>query len=170
MRKRTIARIMILNALFQVEVGGVNYNDALENALYSIDDEVIEGIFGKKQKSFLLKEKVKIQQYIEDPDFRDFVNEVFSGVLRHSKEFDRKIEEKLLHWKFDRVGKVEKNIIKIALYEMLYKDDIPPSVSIDEAVQIAKIFCEPDTGRFVNGILGAIYEGALNSDELKEKA
>ncbi len=171
MKRRTIARVIVLNALFQMELTGINAIDAEENALYSIDDEVLEALFPefKKKKKRILEEKIKIQEYLSEPEFRAFITMVISGVIRQSKEFDKKIESKLINWDYNRVGKVEKNILKIALFEMFYVDDIPYSVSIDQAVTLAGIFSAGDAGKFVNGILGAIYEEEIaDGGEQKE--
>ncbi|MDQ7824458.1 MAG: transcription antitermination factor NusB [Candidatus Eremiobacteraeota bacterium] len=166
MRKRTIARILALSALFQVDVGGIHPAKAMENVFFSIDDEVL-GIFldEGKEKGILRKisSREKLRGYLDDEKFRSFADELFSGVLQHIQELDASIEEKLKNWKYERVAKVEKNILRLALFEMLYRDDIPVEVSIDEAVELAKIFGDRDSGRFVNGILGAI-----KGDEVKE--
>ncbi len=165
MKRRTIARVIILNALFQIELGGVGSVEAEENALYSIDDEVLASLYPelKDKRDKLLEEKLKIQGYLEEEGFRDFIKESISGVLKHGLDFDKKVEARLKNWDYSRIGKVEKNILKTALYEMFYRDDIPASVSIDQAVVLAGIFSTPDAGKFVNGILGTIYEEEIKN-------
>lgn len=165
MKKRTIARVIVLNALFQIELGGVDAINAEENALYSIDDEVLESLYPefKNKRPKFLEEKIKIQDYLSEPEFRDFVKMLINGVLRNSADFDKKIESRLKNWDFNRVGKVEKNILKIALFEMFHMEEIPHSVSIDQAVVLAGIFSTPDAGKFVNGILGAIYKEEIDN-------
>lgn len=160
MRRRTIARVMILNALFQIELGGIDSLNAEENALYSIDDEVLESLYPElvNKRDKMLTEKIKVQGYIEEPAFRDFVSSSISGVIKYSDILDSLIEKKLQNWDFERVGKVEKNILKIALYEMFYVEDIPESVSIEQAVELASIFSTPESGKFVKGILSAISQ------------
>ena len=173
MKRRTVARVIVLNALFQIELGGIDIINAEENALYSIDDEVLEALYPefKNKRQKFLAEKIKIQDYMAEPEFRSFITMLINGIRRCSDEFDKKIESRLQNWNFDRVGKVEKNILKIALFEMFYVDDVPHSVSIEQAVTLAGIFSTSDAGKFVNGILGAIYKEEIdNGGKKAEKA
>ena len=91
----------------------------------------------------------------KNPDDRTrcFVEDVIRGVLQHQKKIDSMIRSYTDHWALDRIGAVDRNIIRVALYEMLFRQDIPPVVSINEAVDIAKQFSSNEAGKFVNGIL-----------------
>jgi transcription antitermination protein NusB len=84
---------------------------------------------------------------------REFATELILGVEEHRKEIDARLQGYAEHWGLDRMGAVDRNILRVGLYEMLYRADIPPVVSIDEAVDLAKEFNGVDSGRFVNGIL-----------------
>ena len=84
---------------------------------------------------------------------RAFAAELISGVLEHLKELDKRIALYTEHWDIRRLNAVDRNVIRTALYEMLYRNDIPPVVSINEAVDISKRFSSNESGRFVNGIL-----------------
>jgi len=88
-----------------------------------------------------------------DPNLRRFTEELIRGVLDQLAELDAKIAAYAEHWDMKRMNGVDRNVIRLALYEMLYRPDIPPVVSINEAVDIAKSFSAPESGRFVNGIL-----------------
>ena len=88
-----------------------------------------------------------------DPKLRRFAEELIHGVLDHLADLDAKIGSYAEHWDMKRMNAVDRNVIRLALYEMLYRPDIPPVVSINEAVEIAKSFSAPESGRFVNGIL-----------------
>ena len=88
-----------------------------------------------------------------DAKTRHFTEDVVRGVLQHQKKIDSMMQNYADHWALDRMGTVDRNIIRIAIYEMLFRRDIPPVVSINEAVDIAKQFSSKEAGRFVNGIL-----------------
>ncbi len=89
---------------------------------------------------------------------RRFAEELVSGVLEHLEELDRLITGHARHWKLERLALVDKQILRLALYELYYRDDIPAPVTINEAVEIAKTFSTPQSGRFVNGILDRVRE------------
>jgi transcription antitermination protein NusB len=77
-------------------------------------------------------------------------------VLESLPELDKKITEFAQNWDLRRMAAVDRNILRMAVYEMIHRDDIPPVVSINEAVDIAKKFSTQDSGKFVNGILDRI--------------
>ncbi len=95
---------------------------------------------------------------------RRFAGELVGGVLEHLEELDRLIAGHARHWKLDRLALVDKQILRLALYELYYRDDIPAPVTINEAVEIAKTFSTPEAGRFVNGILDRIREELEKDD------
>lgn len=84
---------------------------------------------------------------------KQFAEDVIRGVLMHKDKIDSMLQSCADHWEVNRMGAVDRNIIRVALYEMLFRPDIPPVVSINEAVDIAKCFSSNESGRFVNGIL-----------------
>lgn len=84
---------------------------------------------------------------------RRFAEELIHGVLEHLDGIDSRLQSYADHWDIKRMGAVDRNILRLALYEMLFRPDIPPVVSINEAVDIAKRFSSNESGRFVNGIL-----------------
>ncbi len=86
----------------------------------------------------------------------DFAKEIFLGVINNLEKIDNYIKKYTKNWKIERIALVEKNIMRIAIYEMLERDDIPNVVSINEAVDIAKKYSTYDSGKFVNGILDKI--------------
>lgn len=90
---------------------------------------------------------------------RRFAEELARGVIAHHKEIDPLIEKYAANWEIDRMGIVDRNVMRIAVYEMLHRDDIPPVVSINEAVDLAKAFSSVESGKFVNGILDRIRMG-----------
>jgi N utilization substance protein B len=92
------------------------------------------------------------QQDINDAA-RQFAEELIRGAVEHRDVINEKIEKYTQNWELQRIAAVDRNILRLAIYEMLFRDDIPPVVSINEAVDIAKKFSTPESGAFVNGIL-----------------
>ncbi len=88
-----------------------------------------------------------------------FAEELASGAIEHLPEIDAVITKHARNWNLPRIGRVDRNVMRIALYEMLFRQDIPPVVSINEAVEIVKHFGDVGSGRFVNGILDRVREG-----------
>jgi N utilization substance protein B len=88
-------------------------------------------------------------------DASPFTRELVEGVKQHREELDAEIARLAKGWKLDRIAALEKGILRVALYEIRYRDDIPVEVAIDEAVSLAKRYCGADAPGFVNGILGA---------------
>ncbi len=95
-----------------------------------------------------------------------FSKELVFGVWENRKEIDRIIERASKNWRLHRMAKVDKSILRLAVYEMLYRDDIPPKVSINEAIELAKKFGgENESYSFVNGILDNIYNTMIKGEE-----
>ena len=83
----------------------------------------------------------------------EFSDELINRVLENSEEFDGIISRKVNNWELDRIGVLERILIKMAISELLYFPEIPPKVSINEVIEISKMYCSRNTGRFINGIL-----------------
>jgi transcription antitermination protein NusB len=90
---------------------------------------------------------------------RQFAEELARGVIAHHQEIDPLIAKHAENWEIDRMGTVDRNAMRIAVFEMLHRDDIPPVVSINEAVDLAKAYSSIESGKFVNGILDRIRKG-----------
>jgi N utilization substance protein B len=87
----------------------------------------------------------------------DFTSELVFGVSKNKKEIDKTIKSVVENWTLERIAIIDRNILRVAIYEMLYEKDIPLKVSIDEAIEIAKTLGQKeDTPKFINGILGKI--------------
>ncbi|MBH0229828.1 transcription antitermination factor NusB [Halobacillus yeomjeoni] len=94
-----------------------------------------------------------IQHVVEDAAVDEFLHQLVHGVIDHRDELDEWISDNLDNWSFNRLPKVEKTVLRMAAYEFKYNDDVPGQVAINEAVELAKIFGEEDSGKFVNGVL-----------------
>jgi N utilization substance protein B len=99
---------------------------------------------------------------------RLFADKLIRGVLENRPALDKKIEEHAQNWDLHRMAVVDLNILRLAIFEMLYRDDIPPIVSINEAVDVAKKYSTEDSGKFVNGILDKI-KGELSRPPRAQK-
>lgn len=88
-----------------------------------------------------------------NPSVRDFVAEALRGIFSNLEEIDRMLRESLENWEFERVSPVDRSILRMGIYEILYRDDIPAAVTMNEAIEIAKKFSSTESYSFINGIL-----------------
>jgi len=94
-----------------------------------------------------------------DPeDQRSYIEAVFNGIRDHQPEIDRMLGEKTIGWKFERLALLDRNILRLGVYELLYFDDVPPEVALDQAVELAKKFGTEQARKFINGILDRIWK------------
>jgi transcription antitermination protein NusB len=87
---------------------------------------------------------------------RPFTRELVEGVTEHRPELDQLIGRHATGWSLERIAPLERNILRVALHELLHRPDVPDEVAIDEAVEAAKELCSADAPGFVNGILGTV--------------
>ena len=109
----------------------------------------------KDERGEKVNENIKgsIEDQVAPQKIRRFTEVLVRGVASKSKELDDKIEEYTKNWSLHRIGSVERNVLRMAFYELLYCPDVPPPVVLNEAIDLAKYFSNADAGRFVNGIL-----------------
>lgn len=100
-----------------------------------------------------------------DIQVSEYTRKVVEGVEEHLDEIDALIEKNLKGWKKNRISKISLTILRIAVFEMLYMNNIPTSVSINEAVELAKNYATAADGSFVNGVLGSIAKSLKKSGE-----
>ena len=91
---------------------------------------------------------------------REYATDLIRGVLQHHRDLDQRINACCDHWTIDRMGAIERNILRIAAFEILHRPDVPGPVSISEAIALAKIFSSVESAHFVNGILDHLYRSA----------
>lgn len=87
-----------------------------------------------------------------------FGEEIIHGVIEHSAEIDGHIRSLAQNWEFDRIARIDLAILRVAIYEMIHRKDIPPVVSINEAIDLSKEFSNADAKRFINGILDRLKD------------
>lgn len=141
MRNRTIARELAIKALYQLDLCG---------------DGIISDI------DTFCKESA------EKTDIYSFAMSLINGCRSHIKEIDEKITSVTEHWELRRMAIIDKNILRLGVYELLHRNDIPPKVSINEAIELAKKYSTKNSGTFVNGILDKIYSRYGNGKLLKD--
>ena len=95
-----------------------------------------------------------------------FGEELIHGAIEHIQDIDTRIKGLAHHWEFDRIAKIDLAILRLAIFEMVYRKDIPPVVSINEAIALSKEFSNADAKRFINGILDRL-KGELGRDARK---
>lgn len=92
------------------------------------------------------------------PESKRFSENLFVKVVQNIKEIDHLIEQNVKSWDFSRIASIEKNILRLGICELLYYGDIPPAISIDEAIELAKKYGDKDSKSFVNAVLDAILK------------
>jgi len=131
MRKRTRAREFALQILYQIDITGDTADDALNNFWGAFEENIVDEV-------------------------RDFTEQLVKGVRNNLSAVDDKISKYATNWQLRRMAVVDRNILRLAGYEMMFREDIPPKVSINEAVELAKKYSGQEAGKFVNGILDKI--------------
>ena len=89
-------------------------------------------------------------------ELKKFAGELVTGTLKHLEEIDRVVQEAAEHWKMERMAAVDRNILRCAVYEIIYRSDIPAAVTINEALEIAKKYSALESVSFINGLLDKI--------------
>jgi len=84
---------------------------------------------------------------------RTFADRLLRGTLEHLVELDAQLAQQTAHWRLERLAAVDRNILRLAMFELLFETETPPAVVIDEAIEIAKKYGAEESGRFVNGVL-----------------
>ena len=99
-----------------------------------------------------------IAEFFKDVD-QDYIWKVIHGIEAHQDEINNLITEAAPEWPLEQVAKIDKNTLRVAIFEMLYdpEKDVPPRVSINEAIEIGKTFVSDSAAKFINGVLGSIY-------------
>lgn len=129
MRKRTLARELALQLMYQLDLRG---------------SEVLDEIEG------FLKENTN------DSEVATFCKDLVIGAWERRGHVDKMIEEVARNWELKRMAAIDRNILRLSAYELVFREDIPPLVTINEAIEIAKKFSTKNSGPFVNGILDNI--------------
>jgi len=154
MGKRREARERAVQFLFQHDL---NPPENLDRALNEFwDTQRAAAIAGEKGPATWGQPVELPPPTVEEAEVRLFADPLIRGTVEHRDAIDEHIKKHAKNWEFHRIATVDRNIMRLAIYEMLFREDIPPIVSINEAVDIAKKFSTQDSGKFVNGILDKV--------------
>jgi N utilization substance protein B len=96
----------------------------------------------------------------------EFARKLINEVITHEEELEARIKAKVDHWEFERIAVIDRMLLRMGICEMLYFQDIPPKVTINESIEVAKTFSTEKSGRFINGVLDAILEDLKSSNKL----
>ena len=129
---RRKAREIALQVLFQIEAGGKNFST---------------------EESF----SIFCRNFEAPAETRSYAWNLVSGVRANMETLDGRLSQASEHWRVDRMSLVDRNILRLALFEMIFLDDIPAKVSLNEAVDLGKIYGADESGAFINGILDHIH-------------
>ena len=140
---REIAFKIVFSNNFQFEDAEINY---LENTEETRKAQLLENIIGDRNSE---EDTKNVNDDISAED-KKYITEVTEGVAEKIEELDEKIKPYLKGWTMDRIGKTDLAILRLAVYEIFYRDDIPYKVSINEAVELAKSFCDDSSPSFIN--------------------
>jgi len=101
------------------------------------------------------------EHFSESVERDDFVERLVLGVSEHGREIDRLIEKYSENWRLDRMNSIDRNILRMAAFELLYCEDIPPKVTLNEAIDLGKRYGTDESGSFINGILDRIQNEVI---------
>jgi N utilization substance protein B len=105
------------------------------------------------------------------PEFDDggFVKELVFGVFNHLEDIDKYIEKYAPEWPIDQITIIDRNVLRLGIYELVFSEKIPPKVAINEAIEVAKNFGGESSGKFINGVLGSIFNDMPEEEKNKRE-
>ena len=163
---RKTARKHILNIVFQAEF---DVDVAIEQIMATYDEEykttedVTDESVSESELMDMDDDKISRLRTIHNRDKKFIISEA-EGIVAHKAEIDALIAQGLENWDIDRLSKVDLSILRIAVYEIVYADDIPNAVAANEAVQLAKMFSEDKAPAFINGVIGKVISLTENKE------
>lgn len=141
MAARRSARILALSGLYKL--------DLMEATLDQVVEEIRQGVSDDPDSLYFLEKQGRSAAL-------SFFEELLRGVWEHRDNLDKQIVDHLHNWSWDRLGRVERAILRLGCYELTERDDIPPKVSLNEMVELSKSFCDVKSKDFVNGVLHSL--------------
>ncbi|WP_138493032.1 transcription antitermination factor NusB [Paenibacillus pinistramenti] len=147
MKKRLI-RELAVQSLYQMEMNEVSVEEAVMMLLTEAGEDDESGVGN-----------------IKNPDSaREQITELAAGVTQHKTAIDGMLEQYLKNWQISRLSRVDRQILRLAAYEMIFREDVPAKVAVNEAIELSKHFGTEESGKFVNGVLGKMIH---DLDQLK---
>lgn len=135
--RRRLGRELAVQSLYQIRMNGVDAREAVRTVIEETEHE----------------NEAKLRQDHEEID-PGYVLELVEGTERHLDKIDDCLVGFLTGWRLERLSRVDREILRLAVYEMVFRDDVPPKVVVNEAIEMAKHFGTEESGKFVNGVLG----------------
>jgi len=125
--------------------------------------------YGKKPEDLTRIVEKNIKEFGPGLENQSFVWQLIKGVIEYLPQIDKVIEKAAPEWPVDQITIVDRNVLRLGLYELLYadKEEVPPKVAINEAIELAKNFGGESSGKFINGVLGTVYR-EMGIEENKE--
>ncbi|MBV6714525.1 transcription antitermination factor NusB [Paenibacillus chitinolyticus] len=145
--RRRVAREIALQSLYQIDMNGVSAAEAVNVAVHEAEND--------NEAQVDHKEKI----------MPEYIRELVDGTLSNRDRIDQLLAGYLKGWKMDRLSRVDREVLRLAAFEMLFQEDVPPKVVVNEAIDLAKHFGTDDSGKFVNGVLGKMIKDV---DALRE--
>lgn len=139
--KRRLAREIIVQSLYQMEMNDVEVAEAVEMLIEEAADE---------------NETDRV--ITDENELKTYVVEHVNGVWEHKMAIDDMLEHYLKGWQMSRLSRVDRQILRLATFEMIFASDVPAKVAVNEAIDLAKHFGTEDSGKFVNGVLGKLIQ------------
>lgn len=126
---------------------------------------------GKNNENLDISLKQMFENFAPNFDDQGFAKNIIEGVIKNIDDVDANITRYATEWPLDQITLVDRNILRIGVYELLKNDDIPAKVAINEAIEMGKTFGGEASGKFINGVLGAIYKDlqAANPEIVKKE-
>jgi transcription antitermination protein NusB len=109
-----------------------------------------------------------LEEFASGAEDADFAKELIKGVIDNQEEIDRTITETAPEWPLDQITNVDRNVLRLGIYELMFTKETPPKVAINEAVEMGKRFGGESSGKFVNGVLGTLYKKMFPNQEPEE--
>ena len=134
--KRRVAREIAIQSLYQMQMNEVGSHEAIVAAVTEAEHDN------------------EAELNVEGAISIEFIQELVEGTATRLSSIDEMLVDYLKGWKIDRLSKIDREVLRLAAYEMVYRNDVPPKVVVNEAIDLAKHFGTEESGKFVNGVLG----------------
>jgi len=113
-------------------------------------EKALQTLFQLENTELTIQEAM---EHVMEEQTNDFYEKLVSGTVQHQTEIDATLADKLENWSFDRIAKIERTILRLAAYELMYTPETPKSVVLNEAIELSKTFGDEKSSKFVNGVL-----------------
>lgn len=143
MASRHLSRSIVMQSLYEWDFSGKKPDD-------------LQGIVEKN-----------IQEFGPGLEDQTFIWQLVTGTVQHLDEIDKIIEKAAPEWPLDQITIVDRNVLRMGLFELIYgnKEEVPPKVAINEAIELAKTFGGESSGKFINGVLGTVYKQISDNEQ-----